>query len=109
MTQMTGKPRSNFGQVSVAQRGRCPRPHQRVGGQPPASPDLLGLSPKDIKKPLCLAICSFEIHSPGTVIFFPLSNGHVDVAAGGAITDPHTDSAGQGHPQQTNEEYLISN
>ena len=67
MTQMTGKPRSNFGQVSVAQRGRCPRPHQRVGGQPPASPDLLGLSPKDIKKPL-----NVGDHLPEEYKYYPI-------------------------------------
>ena len=49
------------------------------------------------------------IGSPLAVKLLPLADVHVDVAGGGAVTDPHADRAGQRHPEQTNKENLELN
>ena len=105
VTQVTRQPGPHLGQVSVPQRGGRPRPHQGVGGQPPSSPHLLSLSPE---KQQCWDDQNVNWLSPLAVKLLPLGDGHVDVARGGAVADPHAHCAGQRHTEQTNEENLGS-
>ena len=43
---------------------------------------------------------------PLAVKFLPLGDGHVDVARGGAVADPHAHCASQRHSEQTDKENL---
>ena len=62
----------------------------------------------NLKEGLFRTVCICLLYgTPGAVKLLPLADGHVDVAGGGAVTDPHAHRAGQGDPEQSDEENLL--